>query len=283
MNPPQDESLWALPMAGLGVTILLVVAILIVCLRVYGRLALRVVRGDGKVSTQSLGLPDLLVVGVLALWAVFIGIASFLHAPAETPPVPLTDEAVGKSILLFGIIVGGIVFFLQQRNISVVRLFGFRAVPLLRALGIGALLFAAAFPLVRITTALTLKWLGEDAEIQPIVQLFSDAASQGDWSRLVAPIFLAVVAAPLTEEFIFRGYLYGVVRRYLGPITAILLTSALFAVIHFNLLSLPSLFILAICFALAYETTGSLLVPMAMHAIFNAVNLAELFLTVSRQ
>ena len=282
MNPPQDDSLWALPMAGMGVTVVLVVAILAVCLRVYGRLALRVVRGEGKVWCEPLGLPDLLVVSVLALWSVLLTVGN-LSRPAATPPAPLTNEAVGLSMLLFGIVVGGIVFFLQQRNISVVRLFGFRAVPPMRVLGVSVLLFAAAFPLVRLTTALTLRWLGDDAEIQQIVQLFSDAVGQGDWGRLVAPILLAVVVAPLTEEFVFRGYLYGVVRRYLGPITAIVLTSAIFAVIHFNLLSLPSLFILAICFALAYEATGSLLVPMAMHAIFNALNLAEIFLTVSRQ
>ena len=60
---------------------------------------------------------------------------------------------------------------------------------------------------------------------------------------------------------------------------AALLTSALFALVHVNLASLPALFYLALCLTLAYEWTGSLLVPITMHALFNTVSLVGLYVT----
>jgi len=86
-------------------------------------------------------------------------------------------------------------------------------------------------------------------------------------------ILLAVVVAPVTEELAFRGYLYGVIKRYLGAIPALVLSGILFALIHLNLPSFFPLLVLASVFALAYELSGSLLVPMTMHALFNAFSL----------
>ena len=46
-----------------------------------------------------------------------------------------------------------------------------------------------------------------------------------------------------------------------------------FAALH-GLESLPALAVFSVALSLAYARTGTLLVPMAMHAIFNATNLA---------
>jgi len=270
-----DDGLFALPMAGAAIMAALLLGILFVCLRVYGRLAARVIRGEGKVWSEPLGLPDLLVILVLSGWMVMLSIAGFVQ-PKE--PAPMSGQDVFNSAILFSIIVGGLALFMQSRKIPVARLFGFGALPPLRTLGTAALLFAAAYPLVRLCTVATAHLLGERAESQQIVEFFVDAVTQANPWEVAAALFAGVIVAPAAEEFLFRGYLYGVIRRYLGPVAAVLLSSALFAAIHVNLLSLPALFVLAICFALAYEATGSLLVPMAMHALFNALNLAEIFL-----
>jgi membrane protease YdiL (CAAX protease family) len=89
-----------------------------------------------------------------------------------------------------------------------------------------------------------------------------------------AVLVMAIVVAPLAEEFIFRGYLYPVGKKYLGGFAAAMVTAALFAVLHGHTASLPALFTLALCLVLSYEKTGSLLVPMIMHAVFNAVSVA---------
>ncbi len=50
--------------------------------------------------------------------------------------------------------------------------------------------------------------------------------------------------------------------------------AALFAAIHLNTASLLPLFVLALCLTLAYEATGSLLIPMVMHSCFNSITFA---------
>ena len=44
--------------------------------------------------------------------------------------------------------------------------------------------------------------------------------------------------------------------------------------------SLPALFVLALCLTIAYEWTGSLFVPIAMHAMFNSMNLLLMYVSM---
>lgn len=81
---------------------------------------------------------------------------------------------------------------------------------------------------------------------------------------------LAVTAAPLFEEFIFRGLIYGGLRRSMKPVLAALVSAAVFAIVHPPLSMLP-VFVLGFCAALAYERTGALLAPMLAHAVYNAI------------
>ncbi|MDD5201393.1 MAG: CPBP family intramembrane metalloprotease, partial [Terrimicrobiaceae bacterium] len=85
-------------------------------------------------------------------------------------------------------------------------------------------------------------------------------------------VALAVIAAPLTEEFVFRGYLYGVLKKHFGPLAAMLASALLFAAVHQNLPAIPALAALAIGLTLAYELTGSLWAPVVMHALFNSIS-----------
>ncbi|AIY43367.1 Abortive infection protein [Collimonas arenae] len=83
-------------------------------------------------------------------------------------------------------------------------------------------------------------------------------------------IGLAVVAAPLFEEFIFRGLIFGGLRRSMPSFTAILMSAAIFAIVHPPQSMLP-VFVLGVCTAFAYDRTKTLLAPMLVHAIYNAV------------
>lgn len=79
---------------------------------------------------------------------------------------------------------------------------------------------------------------------------------------------LAIAAAPLFEEFIFRGLIYGGLRRSLGPLTATLASAAIFSIIHPPLSVIP-VFVMGICAAVVYERTRMLAAPMLVHAIYN--------------
>ena len=93
-------------------------------------------------------------------------------------------------------------------------------------------------------------------------------ATLGLW---VLPV--ALVAAPLFEEFIFRGLIFGGLRRSFGLWPAALASAALFAIVH-PAISIAPVFVLGLCAALVYERTRSLLAPMLAHAVYNAVAIA---------
>jgi membrane protease YdiL (CAAX protease family) len=118
-------------------------------------------------------------------------------------------------------------------------------------------------------------------EAQNVIEFFLDAAQRSDRKAMILTGVLAVVIAPVVEETLFRGYLYGVLKRYLGGIGAGLLASVLFAAMHLNLAALPALFVLALCLTVAYEATGSLLVNIFMHSLFNLTSLLVIVLATN--
>jgi len=79
---------------------------------------------------------------------------------------------------------------------------------------------------------------------------------------------LAVIAAPLCEEFIFRGLIFGGMRRSLGLLPSMLMSAALFAIMH-PPVSMAPVFVLGMITAYVYERTRSLLAPVLVHAVYN--------------
>ncbi len=95
------------------------------------------------------------------------------------------------------------------------------------------------------------------------------------WKLLA--VFEAVVLAPLAEEVFFRGLLQSFFRRQLGsPRIAILIASVIFAAMHTNQpQAIPALLALSLALGYNYERTGRLTSPIIIHAIFNAVSIAD--------
>lgn len=88
--------------------------------------------------------------------------------------------------------------------------------------------------------------------------------------RVVAlMIFAAVVVAPVCEEIVFRGFLYGVAKRFCGTLPAALGSALVFTAAHASLLTLLPLALFGLVLAWLYERTGSIWAPVAAHACFN--------------
>jgi ABC-2 type transport system permease protein len=81
---------------------------------------------------------------------------------------------------------------------------------------------------------------------------------------------LAIFAAPLFEEFIFRGLIFGGLRRSLSFAPSMLASAAVFALVHPPASVIP-VFGLGLVTAFAYERTKLLAAPMAAHAAYNAL------------
>lgn len=95
---------------------------------------------------------------------------------------------------------------------------------------------------------------------------------------LAMKIGMACVAAPIAEELLFRGYIYGAVKRFTSPVFAAVVSSALFAVAHGNLGALFPLWGLAILLVISYEVTKCLWVPIGIHAFFNGIMITAMLL-----
>ena len=105
------------------------------------------------------------------------------------------------------------------------------------------------------------------------------AIDQGEFMQMLAGskhLLLALVlilAAPLLEELVFRGYLFRAWRNTrLGFSGTLLLTSLLFTLLHFgqyNLVQLGFVFALALVLGFAREKSGSVLLPMLLHLCNN--------------
>ena len=95
-------------------------------------------------------------------------------------------------------------------------------------------------------------------------------------------LLLAVgIIQPIFEEVLFRGFLFTHIERKWGAITAILLTSITFAIVHFqyNIMILALvLFPMAIVLGIARWKTNSLIPPIIIHCINNTV---VLFITIN--
>ena len=91
-------------------------------------------------------------------------------------------------------------------------------------------------------------------------------------------MILAVCIAPLFEELLFRGIGLPLISKGLGVPGGVIAVSIFFAIIHFHLPALVPLFIIASAFSIAYIYTGSMVVPITMHALFNGLNMGMLML-----
>lgn len=108
-------------------------------------------------------------------------------------------------------------------------------------------------------------------------QLLRDAASGG--STLLLVVVVAVVVAPFTEEVVFRGVLFRSLSDRLGSSAGIVISAAIFALVHVEVLmsqpvALAGLFVIGAILAWAYSRTGNLVVAIVGHATFNTVSLS---------
>jgi ABC-2 type transport system permease protein len=81
---------------------------------------------------------------------------------------------------------------------------------------------------------------------------------------------MVVLAAPLFEEFIFRGLIYRGMERSLRPAFAVVGSAAVFAVVHPPVSVIP-VFVLGIAAALSFRWSRLLWTPMITHMIYNAL------------
>lgn len=90
-----------------------------------------------------------------------------------------------------------------------------------------------------------------------------------------------VVIAPVAEELLFRGYLYGKIKKLIPRWLAIILVSALFGVLHGQWNVAIDTFVLSVFLCLLRDLTGSLWPAIFLHMVKNGLAYYLLFVNPS--
>jgi membrane protease YdiL (CAAX protease family) len=94
-------------------------------------------------------------------------------------------------------------------------------------------------------------------------------------SALIASFtFLATIAAPFMEEFVYRGFLFNALARYAPVWLAAIVSGVLFGLSHGSASAFLPLAASGVVLAYVYQRSGSLTASMLTHALFNLINVA---------
>lgn len=242
------------------------VALLVASVYIYVALAGQIRTRMPELPTtpvRSFGWPEAMVAIFLSVFFILSIVRSTAHDVRSSPSRDLILGAVFSTGLVFGI-----AGFLRLRRFDVNALAGFSKMSFARITMTGVFLLLAAYPLVLLAEIVPQQLSRGTLERQEIIEMFTSSDTMNQRALI---ILMAVSIAPLTEEFLFRFFLYGVAKRYLGRTFGIVANALLFAAVHMHLPSFAPLFVLGVCLTIAYEWSGSILVSMTMHALFNAL------------
>ena len=240
----------------------------------------------GHVISKAYDWPDAVVAGLLAT-LLTSGILSGPHAESTTAKAAEAASEMAQlgsvvstvtmDLMLVALVVG---FLRVLRDRDPAELFGLRRMPLKQAFITAVVWVVPALLVVWAVSAgaaSMLKGVWPDLGPQSTVEVLE--TSKSPLVKFALSI-TAVVVAPLAEEILFRGFLFGVIKRYTDTYFAALVSALLFASVHMHVGFFLPLFALGVIFAMAYEATGCLLVSILMHALFNGVEVVSMLLGV---
>lgn len=145
-----------------------------------------------------------------------------------------------------------------------------------RAVGMFPAMYGAAMVMHILTLLLAKLFAGTN-----VADSFNATQSMltGDLPSAILRFVQAVIFAPIFEEFWFRGVALESLRPY-GNGFAIFLTAILFGITHANLAQFFYATVIGIFLAYIAIHTGSIIVPMILHAMMNGISaITSLFLT----
>lgn len=171
--------------------------------------------------------------------------------------------------------------------------------------GFGALILSL---LLNAVSSVALDGLGlpaDNSAQQPLMEGITQWVRESPGVAIPLAFFSVVILGPAVEELMFRGAIFGGLYRLFRFVTergtrgrgetagatlssaagkfalglSVVLSSALFATLHFSPVLVIALFTLAVVLCELYRRSGSLLAPFVAHATFNSFAVIALVLT----
>lgn len=229
----------------------------------------------------SLGLPVWVFLGFMLAQALVLAVIEVLHALGVNFEVfnETIFNTVGAAIIytLCILIVLGVPWLVKRRPTTAKEL-GVQRLPTWRDIGLtpaGALVYII---LTSIVTALAVNFLPFIDYAQEQETGFAQISTQLEY---ILAFMSLVVLAPVAEEVLFRGYLFGKLRKYAPLWVSVLVTSALFALVHFQWNVALDVFALSIVLCMLRVVSGSLWPSILLHMLKNGIAYYFLFINPS--
>ena len=153
----------------------------------------------------------------------------------------------------------------------------------LKALGLATAAVAGWFLVIQLGLGSLVDWMNPGF-FDDVQSELADLAT-GSPVEVAALVIAAVVLAPLWEEIFFRGLLFAGMERRFGFWPAALVSSLVFGLVHFEGLAAGSFYlmgqtaVLGLVLAWLLRRTGTLLAPIAAHALNNVIAVGLLLAT----
>ena len=210
------------------------------------------------------------VIGVQYLLSLIIVFIFARILPLEALTTPLANSiysviSYGLSLLII-VVLPPILFKDKIKKITRERL-GFKGLPTWTDVGLAPVGYIVSILVAMGLTAIfnQMAWFNAN-EAQ---ELGYSIYMQG-WERGLAFIMLAVLA-PIVEEIIFRGWLYGKLRIKIPKWVAILATSFLFGLVHLQWNVGITVFAMSVVNCLLREVTGTIYAGTLVHILNNSI------------
>jgi membrane protease YdiL (CAAX protease family) len=149
-------------------------------------------------------------------------------------------------------------------------------------LGIGAFFFAHLLGLGVEQLAERYKdvpWIKAALEYEksnPVAQIVTILPKLGATGLILAVLGIGI-GAPLGEEMLFRGFAFNALKHRFGVPAGLLISALLFTLPHTYALGLLPVFVLGVGLAWTYHHSGSLWVPIIIHAVNNTASVLLAF------
>lgn len=219
----------------------------------------RALKAASEVPATTAPLRSALSLYFVLLGANLIGVIAALVSKSAEVEIELVLTVV------FGVITLAYVAAKPSRVLGGLTTFG-RPVHYLAAAGLGCLTFLLAAGLIKSLSAL----IG----LEEITYSKTFLTSGYGWGT----VFLIVaIAPPVMEELAFRGVVLGSLQEVLERRDAVLVSAALFMILHLMPLSFPHLFVMGLLLAYLRLWSGSLYPCMLLHGVHNSLVLLTEF------
>jgi membrane protease YdiL (CAAX protease family) len=237
-------------------------------------------RDRPRVTWSALEAVALYLVGYLLIGNVLAGALVFTIAGVEDPSAAEGSVGLVATVVVDLVFIGVMVLWLTRRHPGWPRAIGLpRPGRGLRDAAWGGAMGILLYPTIAIVIGIPFTILFEAISGEPVStpeQVPSELSVAGQ----VIAVILAVVIAPVMEEFFYRGILFRAIRDRRGFWVGALLSALLFGLVHYvpspwqDALLLQSVMVFTgFGFAWIYERRGTIVAPIAAHVVFNVIGI----------